>query len=143
MLRWLQRLLGPWRATPAAAPAYDPDLHRSPPHPANVPGPFYVQDGCCLSCAVWMDVAPDLLAWHEEGDARGEYSHCYVARQPETDAEFERMKQAMKVGEVDCIRVHACRPQWTERLREAGLGHHIDPPEGPAKTHPLYPPPPA
>ena len=57
------------------------------------------------------DVAPDLLA----------------------DAEFERMVAAMSVGEVDCIRVHACRPDWERRLRDAGFAHHIDPPEGPAK----------
>ena len=98
---------------------------RQPPHPANVPGPFYVQDGCCISCAVWEDIAPDLLAW------QGNYAHCYVARQPVTDDEFERMMTAMEVGEVDCIRVHGCRPQWAERLREAGLGRQIDPPEGP------------
>jgi hypothetical protein len=94
-----------------------------------VPGPFYVQDGCCISCGVWEDVAPDLLAWLPNS----EVPHCYVARQPETDAEFGRMVQAMRVGEVDCIRVHGCRVDWAERLRQAGLGHHIDPPEGPAK----------
>ena len=104
---------------------------RRPPHPANVPGPFYVEDGCCISCGVWEDVAPDLLAWQDVPD---EYSHCYVSKQPETDAEFERMKQAMWIGEVDCIRVHNCRPNWERRLREAGFGHQIDPPEGPAKA---------
>ena len=97
-----------------------------PPHPANVPGPFYVQDGCCISCGVWEDVAPDLLAWIEEEDER--LSHCYVSRQPQTDAEFERMKQAMEVGEVDCIRVRACKAEWMENLRRSGLGHHIDTP---------------
>ncbi|UZK65512.1 ferredoxin [Sphingomonas sp. M1-B02] len=102
---------------------------RLPPHPANVPGPFYVEDGCCISCGVWEDVAPDLLAWQEDGQS----SHCYVARQPETDAEFGRMMAAMQVGEVDCIRVHNCQPDWARRLREAKLSHHIDPEDGPAK----------
>lgn len=92
-----------------------------PPHRLNVPGPFYVQDGCCISCGVWEDVAPDLLAW-----APNDELHCYVARQPETDAEFERMQSAMKAGEVDCIRVRGCRPAWAARLQDAGLGHHID-----------------
>jgi hypothetical protein len=96
-----------------------------PPHPANVPGPFYVEDGCCISCGVWELEAPDLLAW-----VPGE-NQCYVQRQPETDAEFERMKRAMEVGEVDCIRVHACRPEWMERLRNDGLGEQIDPESGP------------
>ena len=102
---------------------------RLPPHPSNVPGPFYVEDGCCISCGVWEEVAPDLLAWQEDGNS----PHCYVARQPETDAEFGRMMKAMQIGEVDCIRVHNCKPDWDRRLREAKLGHHIDPEEGPAK----------
>jgi hypothetical protein len=105
----------------APPPAHAPQS----PHPANVPGPFYVQDGCCITCGVWEFEAPDLLAW-----IPGE-NHCYVQRQPQTDAEFEQMKRAMEVGEVDCIRVHACKPEWLERLRDEGLGHHIDPETGP------------
>lgn len=96
-----------------------------PPHPANVPGPFYVEDGCCISCGVWEEVAPDLLSWLDDTDDK--YSHCFVKRQPETDAEFERMMDAMMVGEADCIRVHACKSEWLTRLRNEGLEHHIDP----------------
>ncbi len=62
-----------------------PIATRNPPHPSNVPGPFYVEYGCCITCGVWEDVAPDLLAWLE-----GDRPHCYVQRQPETDEEFER-----------------------------------------------------
>jgi hypothetical protein len=82
-----------------------------------------------MACAVWESEAPGLLAWLPDA----EIPHCYVARQPETDGEFEQMKRAMEVGEAFCIRVHGCRPQWAERLHEAGLGDHIDPPEGPVK----------
>jgi hypothetical protein len=116
---WLGELLL-WltRKAPSQQP-YKP----LPPHPANVPGSFYVEDGCCISCGVWEDVAPDLLAWLPDGS----YSHCYVARQPETDEEFVRMMDAMHVGEVDCIRVRNCRFDWAERLRQAGLGEQIDP----------------
>jgi hypothetical protein len=95
-----------------------------PPHPANVPGPFYVEDGCCITCGVWEVVAPDLLTWHDDAD--GQSAHCYVSRQPETDAEFQRMKQAMHYGEVDCIRVRACKPAWLEELRKEGLSDQID-----------------
>jgi hypothetical protein len=112
MLEWLRRwFLG------IPPKAYVP----RPAHPANVPGSFYVEDGCCISCGVWEDVAPDLLAWTDENAG-----HCYVQRQPETDDEFERMKRAMEVGEVDCIRVRTCKPQWLARLREDGLGDQID-----------------
>lgn len=116
---WLGNFLRQFiRPTPALE-AYSP----RPPHLANVPGTFYVEDGCCISCGVWEDVAPDLLAWLPGGD----YSHCYVARQPETEAELSRMMDAMHVGEVDCIRARNCRPDWAEKLREAGVGHQIDP----------------
>ena len=121
-MAWLRRLR-------LSGGSHPPPIYRLPPHPANVPGPFYVEDGCCISCGVWEDVAPDLLAWLPDS----EVPHCYVARQPETDAEFGRMMEAMQIGEVDCIRVHGCKPDWADRLRQAGLEHHIDPPEGPAK----------
>lgn len=63
-----------------------------------------------MACGAWETEAPDLLAWLGEGEDK--YAHCYVARQPETEAEFARMMDAMSVGEVDCIRVHNCRPDW-------------------------------
>lgn len=122
MFRWARDL---WEALLGSGVM--PTASRLPPHPANVPGPFYVEDGCCISCGVWEDVAPDLLAWLEDDDV----PHCYVQRQPETDEEFERMMEAMQVGEVDCIRVHACKSGWIERLRTEGLGDQIDPESGP------------
>lgn len=96
-------------------------------HPANIPGPFYVEDGCCVFCGVWELDAPDLLAWSDNSDT----PHCYVARQPETDAEFQRMRRAMDSADLDCIRVHNCRPEWEAQLRLDGLGDQIDtePPE--------------
>lgn len=94
----------------------------SGPHPANVPGSFYVEDGCCLSCGVWETEAPGLLAWLDDS----ELPHCHVARQPETDAEFRQMMAAMQVNEVDCIRVHSCKPEWAQELCRNRLGRQID-----------------
>ena len=31
------------------------------PHPANVPGDFYVEDGCCTMCLVPFTEAPELF----------------------------------------------------------------------------------
>lgn len=92
------------------------------PHPANVPGPFYVEDGCCVACGVWETDAAGLLAWLECDD----HPHCYVARQPETDAEFRQMLLAMQANEVDCLRVKGCKPEWAQELRRHGLGRQID-----------------
>ena len=122
ILRWLGRFGNSFRSDAASSPR--------PPHPANVPGPFYVEDGCCITCGVWEDIAPDLLAWTPDGDSN---PHCIVARQPETDAEFGRMLRAMDAAEVACIRVRACRPDWAGRLRKAGLGDQIDPPDEPPR----------
>lgn len=121
LLAALRALTGSTTVAPAAPV-------RLPPHPANVPGPFYVEDGCCLACGVWENEVSDLLAWLPDA----EIPHCYVARQPKTDADFQRMMFAMEINDVDCIRVHNCKPDWAARLREAGLGRQIDPPEGPA-----------
>ena len=98
-------------------------------HPANVPGPFYVEDGCCIACGVWEKEAPGLLAWVPDS----ELPHCHVARQPETGAELEQMMAAMRVSEVDCIRVRNCKPDWERRLRKAGLDWNIDPEKEPAR----------
>lgn len=117
----LRRLRNIWQRFRGPSP--EPYLPR-PPHPANVPGTFYVEDGCCISCGVWEDVAPDLLSWQQE-DGEND-AHCFVSRQPQVDAEFVRMMDAMLVGEADCIRARNCRPDWAERLRAAGLAHHID-----------------
>ena len=83
------------------------------PHPDNVPGAFYVVDGCCTSCGVPVDVAPDVFAWNKE-------SHCFVKRQPETDAETTRALKAISGAELPCIRYRGTDRAVLERL--AGLG---------------------
>jgi len=93
-----------------------------PPHPANVPGPFYVEGGCCLACGVPEDIAPDLFGW-VEGDM-----HCYVKRQPETPKELDRMREAMCSSEVDCIRARSCSPEFLLDLARAGHAHLVDTP---------------
>ena len=72
-----------------------------------------------MACGVWEEFAGGLLEWTSD-------NHCYVARQPETEADFDLMKVAMDVAELDCIRVRNCKPDWERRLREAGLGAQID-----------------
>ena len=66
------------------------------PHPSNVPGDFYVEDGCCARCDIPRAVAPELFALGED--------HCFVSKQPGTPEELDRMLEAVRCSELDCIR---------------------------------------
>jgi hypothetical protein len=96
------------------------------PHPDNVPGPVYVEDGCCLGCNVWQDVAGEFLAWQGNDD----HGHCHVSRQPKDCNEFEAIVAAMKLQEVDCIRLRGGPASWRNRLIAAGQEMFIDDEDG-------------
>ena len=66
-------------------------------HAKNVPGDFYVEDGCCTSCDIPFQEAPG----HFEYDSDG---HCFVCTQPSTPEEVDRMVSAVWASEVSCIR---------------------------------------
>ncbi|MDT7533961.1 hypothetical protein OVY48_11055 [Sphingobium sp. SA2] len=117
-MSWLDKLRRRLTGQRPPGPSYKP----MPPHPANVPGSFYVENGCCLFCGVWEDVASDMMSWL--GDDPG---HCYISRQPQTDEEFGRMVEAMQINEVDCIRVRHCKSAWKDELIRQGLVDQIDP----------------
>ena len=82
------------------------------PHPKNVPGDFYVEDGCCIACAVPMSEAPEFFEFDDD--------HCYVKRQPQTPAEFDTMLDALRVQEVDCIHYKGHDHGFIQRLVDAG-----------------------
>src|SRR5688572_13797735 len=84
------------------------------PHPRNVPGPFYVENGCCLSCGVPFKIATDMFEW-EDGD-----SHCFVSRQPCDPEQVDRMLHAMWSSEVECIRYRGADPAIARRIAEFG-----------------------
>jgi hypothetical protein len=89
------------------------------PHPANVPGDFYVEDGCCTMCEVPFAEAPELFgtALDEKG-----FAHCVVNRQPETPAELEEMISAIKCAELQCIRYRGADRLIQLRLVGEGEG---------------------
>lgn len=92
------------------------------PHSANVPGDFYVEDGCCTSCNMPFTEAPDLF-----GSADGQLDgHCYVRKQPSTEAEVHRMIQAFAVQEIGCIRYKGRNRVIKIRLIGAGEGDQCD-----------------
>ncbi len=89
------------------------------PHPANVPGDYFVEDGCCMTCEVPFYYAPDLFAYYHDLQNG---PHCYVKKQPESPDEQDRMFDAMRHAEAGCIMYRRCDRAIQERLVEAGEG---------------------
>ena len=100
------------------------------PHPANVAGDFYVEDGCCISCMIPHKVAPDLMSMTEH--------HCFVCKQPETPEELDRMFQAFEVQDVDCIRYRGTDQFIQLRLINASAGDQCDELAGDLATYKHY-----
>ncbi|MFN3650537.1 MAG: ferredoxin [Armatimonadota bacterium] len=95
------------------------------PHPLNVPGPFYVEDGCCVACMVPHLIAPDLMGFDEES------SHCFVRQQPSSPEAVTRAIFAVRISEVGCLRYGGTDPDILRRfaeLGEAGACDHAPPP---------------
>jgi hypothetical protein len=95
------------------------------PHPKNVPGPFYVVDGCCTACDVPVSEAPDLFTYDTA-------NHCFVKCQPRTEEEFDRVFRAAWAAELECIRYRGDNPVVLRRFAELGSPHLCDvapPPE--------------
>jgi ferredoxin len=88
-------------------------------HTANVPGDFYVEDGCCLSCGMPTTVAADLFEYDNGG-------HCYVRKQPIAPDEIDRMVSAFQVQDVGCIRYKGSSRIVQIRLVESGEGEQCD-----------------
>jgi hypothetical protein len=93
------------------------------PYPENVPGDFYVEDGCCTMCEAPFAEAPELFGVCQ--DPKG-YPHCYVKRQPATPAEQEQMIGAIRVAELRCIRYRGRDPEVQRRLVEGAEGPICD-----------------
>jgi len=89
-------------------------------HPENAAGPFYVEDGCCISCGTPIDVAPDIFDWAKDG------SHCVVKRQPAGAADLDRTMIAICRAEVDCIRYRGDNPLIARRIAESGNPSNCD-----------------
>lgn len=85
-------------------------------HPKNAPGPFYVEDECCISCDAPRHEAPDLIG---TDDVSGRYEyHCHFKKQPTTPDEIERAVMACVVSCVRAVRYAGNDPTILARLRE-------------------------
>ncbi len=93
------------------------------PYPTNVPGEFYVEDGCCTMCEVPFAEAPNLFGTAEDPNG---YSHCYVKRQPESPQELDQMVRAIRFAELQCIRYRGADRLIQLRLIGVGEGKICD-----------------
>ena len=93
------------------------------PHKSNVPGDFYVEDGCCMCCDVPMIEAPHLFEYEtEEHDAH----HCFVCRQPSNDRELDDMLRTITRSETECIFYGGNDPAILQRMGDIGMSHLCD-----------------
>jgi hypothetical protein len=99
------------------------------PHPKNAPGPFYVVDGCCITCMAPHAEAPTLMGFD---DTEG---HCFVKQQPQSDEEIYMAIRAVRSSEVQCLRYRGHDPVILRRLAEIGEANACDSP--PATSAPI------
>ena len=92
------------------------------PHPRNAPGPFYVEDGYCISCDAPRSEAPDLMG---TDDGEGGY-HCYFRKQPQTRDETERAVRACRVSCTQAVRYAGNDPAILDRLRQLNSAESSD-----------------
>lgn len=91
-------------------------------HPKNVPGPFYVENNCCIACDAPRTDAPDLMG---ADDGLGNY-HCHFKKQPETPEEVERAVWACWVSCTKAVRYAGDDPAILNRLKELGSADSSD-----------------
>ena len=84
------------------------------PHAKNAPGPFYVENGCCMMCMVPHVEAPTLMGFDDRDE------HCFIRQQPQTDEEIYRAIRAVSSSEVQCLRYRGQDPDILRRLVEIG-----------------------
>jgi hypothetical protein len=90
-------------------------------HPKNAAGPFYVLNGCCTACGVPTAIAPELFEFDST-------DHCYVKRQPGSNAEMEKALHVLRGQELGCVRYRGTDEAILRRLAEAGEADQCDHP---------------
>jgi hypothetical protein len=95
-------------------------MRGKPPYPLNVPGDFYVENGCCTSCAIPFSLAPKHFTFDEKT------KHCFVSRQPSDANETKTMIEAVDVSELACIRYRGKDSYVLQRLTDLGQKDQCD-----------------
>src|SRR5689334_14062810 len=92
------------------------------PHPKNAPGPFYVENGYCISCDAPFQEAPDLMG---TDNGNGDY-HCHFLKQPTTPKEVDQAVRACVVSCGEAVRYAGNDPLILEKFRQAGSVRSCD-----------------
>lgn len=88
-------------------------MKKLPPHPKNVKGDFYVEDGCCMACDLPSEVAPEFFKY--------EGMSCYICKQPSTQEEIIKVLNAMEIQDLDCIQYKGNNKQIIGSLKKRNL----------------------
>ena len=86
----------------------------------NVAGDFYVEEGCCITCAVPMTEAPEFFEMDEE--------QCYIVKQPSSAEETAYLLDVIRTQEAGCIRYAGKDLAIIQRMFEGGDGDSCDDP---------------
>jgi hypothetical protein len=91
------------------------EAERHERYPKNAPGPFFVENGYCISCGVPELEAPDLMGHDEDPSV---IYHCYFKKQPSTPEEVERAIRAVWISCCGAVQYDGDDPAILQRLAE-------------------------
>ena len=93
------------------------------PYPKNVDGPFYIENNCCITCGVPVEIAPELFSWDDDAEHPG---HCYVSRQPRGGKEVDLVFEVLRHSEINCLRYRGRKLLMLARLWAQGYSRQCD-----------------
>ena len=99
------------------------------PHKLNVPGDFYVEDGCCTACDLPSAEAPGFFKFEETENSYHpglKAHHCYFCKQPADVQEVKLVIGAMQVQEIDCIRYKGKDRKIIKLMKDSGVAEFSD-----------------
>lgn len=94
------------------------------PEATSVPGDFYVENACCITCGVPQAVAPDLVGWADEKQK----VHCRWKKQPVTYGELQQAFAIFEGQEVGCHRYAGIDPEIQRRVGIENCDHPLPSP---------------
>ena len=99
-------------------------MMEKPRYPRNVPGPFYVANGECISCRAPEVAAPALMGYEKSKD--GKTGHCYFKKQPAGGDETRQAIVAVKSACCAALRYGGTDPAILKQLEPYERDHPED-----------------